>query len=357
MILTTRVAACRLRDAARECAVAHVQLLESWATRIEQAHLVCVRRVLQALVVFYAEARAPAKRTLVAAGGTTAARRAIGPLAIGGACGGVELRRAQLGPSGNSLLRRLALVGPGGIETGRTDHLALSADGGELIVHDCVYDRELDVGHCWLWRVAVTTGRVLGRTEWQSCADPLEARLTAFLNDRQKRPEAGSRSISTVAGTRVHGDSGDGGPSGAAALASPSSLVMHGTRLFVSCFASVHVVELATGAIDTFAGTGVPGFSGDDGPARLAQLTRPHGVACADTGHVYIADPGDQRVRYVDAGGTIRTLAGTGSLGDFGDDGFPAAEAQLHHPLGLVLSPCGTLLYVAEGRGVAVIEL
>ncbi len=83
----------------------------------------------------------------------------------------------------------------------------------------------------------------------------------------------------------------------------------------------------ATG-ITTVAGTGCPGFSGDGGPAKEAQLSYATGIALDPSGNLYIIDEGNNRVRKVTPGGMITTIAGTGSSGYEGDGG-PASAAQL----------------------------
>jgi len=78
-------------------------------------------------------------------------------------------------------------------------------------------------------------------------------------------------------------------------------------------------VELGTGAVAAYAGTGTPGELGDGGPADRAELTRPEGLALAEDGSLYIADPIVGRIRRVDADGTIWPYAGDGSTGPFVD--------------------------------------
>jgi sugar lactone lactonase YvrE len=94
-------------------------------------------------------------------------------------------------------------------------------------------------------------------------------------------------------------------------------------------------------AITRFAGTGVAGFSGDNGPATSAQLNAPWGLAFTSAGGIYgcqcyisIADRNNNRIRVVDPYGVITTLAGNGTAGNSGDGG-PAASAMLDHPVGL----------------------
>jgi NHL repeat len=79
----------------------------------------------------------------------------------------------------------------------------------------------------------------------------------------------------------------------------------------------------ATNNIFTLAGTDTPGFSGDDGPAALAQLNRPQQVAATADGGYLIADANNNRVRRVSPAGTITTVAGKGTAGSQATAGPP----------------------------------
>jgi hypothetical protein len=103
----------------------------------------------------------------------------------------------------------------------------------------------------------------------------------------------------------------------------------------------------STGAVTTVAGNGTAGYSGDNGPATLAALSRPSGVALDAAGNLYIADAGNSRVRQVSPSGTISTVAGTGSAG-FSGDGGAATAATLRYPSALATDSGGNL-YVADG--------
>lgn len=106
----------------------------------------------------------------------------------------------------------------------------------------------------------------------------------------------------------------------------------------------------AGGTIRTVAGTGVAGYNGDDIAATSAKLNVPRDVTAAPGGGFVIADSEGQRVRYVDTRGTISTIAGTGTEGVSGDGG-PATKAQIAQPHGVNISPSGDL-YVS-GPGLA----
>ena len=103
------------------------------------------------------------------------------------------------------------------------------------------------------------------------------------------------------------------------------------------------------GILHVIAGHGIPGFSGDGGPARNAALRAPRGIALDNTGLIYISDTGNGRIRTVDADGIIRTIAGAGFRG-LEDDGIQALDANLRFPWGLTVAPDGSI-YFGSGGG------
>jgi hypothetical protein len=161
-----------------------------------------------------------------------------------------------------------------------------------------------------------------------------------------RRVERGSGAIITVAGTGQVGYSGDGGPATQAQLNSPYGIALDmANNLYIvdRLNACIRMVEAATGIIRTIAGTGHPGYSGDGGPATQAQLQEPNDIVLDGQGHVFIADVRDHRVRVVDlATGLITTFAGTGDA-DSGGDGGPASRAALLGPRALAFGPSGDL--------------
>lgn len=150
--------------------------------------------------------------------------------------------------------------------------------------------------------------------------------------------------VERFAGTGSRGYSGDGGDALDAQLAGPTRMAFDAGGDLIFCDTSNHVLRRvrADGTIETFAGTGAPGYSGDGGPAAAAQLWNPYDLAVADDGTIFIAESGSHVVRAIDRQGIIRTVAGTG-MAAFGGDRGPATAAQLRRPSGLALAADGSL--------------
>ena len=114
-----------------------------------------------------------------------------------------------------------------------------------------------------------------------------------------------------------------------------------------------------TGAATRFAGTGKPGYAGDNGPAAAASLRDPHGIAVGPDDRMYVADTENHAVRRIDLRtGVITTIAGTGARG-FSGDGGPAVQARFDGVYGVALDPGGRRLYVADlgNRRIRMIDL
>ncbi|MGE0257711.1 MAG: hypothetical protein AB7T18_03045 [Alphaproteobacteria bacterium] len=170
------------------------------------------------------------------------------------------------------------------------------------------------------------------------------------LNRRVRRIDASSGIITTLAGTGDAAWSGDGGPAAQAGLAEPNGLAFDPDerRLYIADVADhrVRVVDLASGVIDTFAGTGAAEHGGDGGPAREARIFGARAVRIAPDGTVYILERQGSSLRAVDpATGLINTIAGTTGRG-YGGDGGPAAAAVFDAPKEMALDRDGSLLIV-----------
>lgn len=146
-------------------------------------------------------------------------------------------------------------------------------------------------------------------------------------------------------------DVSDGGQATDAVLFHPWGLAIDSARsLFVTEYGGHRVRRVdVDGRISTIAGNGLPGFSGDGGPAISARLNHPKGIAVDGSGNIFVADSENARIRLITPDGVITTLAGTGKPGHSGD-GASARAAQLAAPAGLALSPSGALLVADEGN-------
>jgi uncharacterized protein (TIGR03437 family) len=151
--------------------------------------------------------------------------------------------------------------------------------------------------------------------------------------------------ITTVAGNGVYGYGGDNGPATSAQVVTTGVAVDSTGNLYIVDSYNSRIRKVSNGVITTVAGTGVYGYSGDNGPATSAQLGEPFGVAVDAAGNLYIADTLSARVRKV-SNGVITTVAGNGTCGNGGDNG-PAASAQVCEPNGVALDAAGNL-YIAD---------
>ena len=157
--------------------------------------------------------------------------------------------------------------------------------------------------------------------------------------------------ITTFAGNGFSGFSGDGGPATLAQLYDPEGVAVDGAgNVYIADSAESRVRKVsASGTITTFAGNGTAGFSGDGGLATLAELNTPKGVAVDGSGNVYIADVYNERIRKVDTSGTITTVAGNGTF-TFSGDGGPATQASLLNAYRMTFDGSGLLVIADYGH-------
>ena len=232
--------------------------------------------------------------------------------------------------------------------------------------------------------------------------------IADFVGNRVRKVSAETGIISTVAGSGVRADTGDGGPATQAALGGPQAVAVDALgNLCIGTtqpYGRVRRVSAATGIITTVAGggseiadygpatsvrlggvfgmaidaggnlyiatpspskrvwkvssvsglifTAAGGGSGDDGDRpTAASLVFPRGVTVDAAGSLYIADYDDRRVRKVDAAtGLITTLAGN-RLGPFSGDGGPASMASLQQPTDVAVDPAGNLFVADTSNG------
>lgn len=153
--------------------------------------------------------------------------------------------------------------------------------------------------------------------------------------------------IQTIAGTGEKGYTGDGGPALQALLSEPFMCAFDALGNLYVAEATNHCVrriDVNTGHITTVAGCGRVGYSGDGGPATQATLNQPYSLQIDTNGDLYIVDRLNAVIRQVTAAtGIITTVAGTGEPGYRGDGG-PGTRAQLREPNDCCLDGRGGLL-------------
>jgi trimeric autotransporter adhesin len=156
--------------------------------------------------------------------------------------------------------------------------------------------------------------------------------------------------IATVAGNGTNGFSGDGSKATSAQLNWPTSVATDSAGNLYFIDKLNHRVRKMTpaGVINTIAGNGTIGYSGDNGQATFAQLNLPYGIAVDTAGNLYISDGENHRIRKVTPAGMITTVAGNGIKG-FSGDGGKATSAQLNKPAGVVVDSADNL-YIADTK-------
>lgn len=180
-------------------------------------------------------------------------------------------------------------------------------------------------------------------------------------NNHAIRKITADGTITTVAGTGRKGYSGNGGLAAKAELNEPYEIRFDraGNLYFVERLNhTVRRVDAKTHIISTIAGTGTAGFSGDGGPATKAMLNQPHSIQFDPTGNLYICDIVNHRIRRVDLkSGVIRTFAGTGEKAAT-PDGAKFATAPLNGPRAIDFDRQGNLwLALREGNAVYKLDL
>jgi trimeric autotransporter adhesin len=160
-----------------------------------------------------------------------------------------------------------------------------------------------------------------------------------------------SNQATIVAGASGNTLTGDNGPADAARLNGPAAVVYDANgNLFLADERSHRVRRISLdGSITTIAGTGVPGFSGDGGPANLAKLNGPRGLSFDRFGNLLIADTANHAIRRVAVNGVITTVAGNNFNG-FRGDGSPAPSAMLDTPTAVLADPNSNEFFIADSK-------
>ena len=172
--------------------------------------------------------------------------------------------------------------------------------------------------------------------------------ISDFGNNKIRKVDAKTGTISTIAGDGKEGKKGDDGPAASAEIDQPGTILVtsNGDIYFadeVNC--KIRKIDGKTGDISAVAGTGKEGKKGDGAAATAAQLSKPCGIAIDAQGNIYIADEYNFRVRKVDASsGEISTIAGTGKEGANGDEGDGTTVA-LSGPCGVAVDKNGNVYF------------
>jgi len=162
--------------------------------------------------------------------------------------------------------------------------------------------------------------------------------------------------INTVAGDGTAGYSGDGAAATSAALFGPLGVAVDNSgNIYIEDVYNHRIRKVnASGEIVTYAGTGAGGYSGDGAIATSAAIT-PNGVAVDKYGNVYVSDAVACVVRKISTDGIITTVAGTGVAGYTGD-GAAAASARLSSPCGIAVDTAGNL-FIADAANNVIREV
>ena len=179
--------------------------------------------------------------------------------------------------------------------------------------------------------------------------------VAEIQNNTIRRIDAETGIISTVAGCGLKGFDGDGGFAVNSKLDGPEGVFVdsHG-NIYIADTNNERIrkVNSHTGIIHTIAGTGEAGYNGDNIQARDSKLNHPSGVVVDTNGNIYFNDYKNDRVRKINSEGIISTFAGTGIYGYSGDNG-PADKSQINDVYGLAMDRYDNI-YIMDSLNFAV---
>ena len=251
-------------------------------------------------------------------------------------------------PEGRVLARDVDLAMPEGLVVDHDGSILLTDSYNHLILR---LDRD-----GYLTRFAGTGERGRGgegvKALESSFAFPCDIRLdskgnifVADLENHRIRKITRDGVVTTVAGSGVPGYAGDGGPALNAQLNSPWGIFLDKDDNLLIADSNNDVIRKvgSDGIIHTIAGNGQEGYDGDGGPATAAKLNTPQSLAVDAAGRIYIGDEHNDAIRVLELDGTIRTLVGSKGPG-FSGDGGPASQAQIADPENLWVRKDGSIL-------------
>jgi sugar lactone lactonase YvrE len=171
-------------------------------------------------------------------------------------------------------------------------------------------------------------------------------------NHRIRKVTVSTGTISTISGTGVGTYNGDGIPATSASLSQPIALTVDATgNVYIAEWSGARArkITASTGLISTIAGGNGFGESGDGGPATSAQMMTPEGIALDSYGNVYISDENGRQVRKVNIStGIISTVAGVDAWHvSYNGDGIPATNAYMWDNTEICFDGAGNL-YIAD---------
>jgi sugar lactone lactonase YvrE len=160
-----------------------------------------------------------------------------------------------------------------------------------------------------------------------------------------RKVNASTGVIATIGGNGTIGYSGDGGSATAAQFYNPLGVAVDSSgNVYVADSNNGAVRMIANGIVSTIAGNGTLSYTGDGGPASSAQFSQLSGIAVDAQGNIYVADTGNNAIRLFPLGGTVTTIAGNGIQGYTGDGG-PATVAEMNNPRAVAVTASGNVYF------------
>ena len=208
------------------------------------------------------------------------------------------------------------LCGPQGLAVGANGHIYVADHWGQRV-------REIDTDGV-IHTIAGNGARAYGGDNGPATeaypgnphdvsVDPEGRVVIADTRPNHVRRIEADGNIHSIAGTNFDWDKGDGGLAVGACLLDTAAVAHDdaGNTFIGTGVGRIRRIDVATGIIDTVAGIGLPGYTGDGGPATKAKIGRPTAIALMPDGGFYFADSKSCVIRHVDADGIITTIAHT----------------------------------------------